>query len=92
MTGRTAQHEKVEHPAEHYALPADLVCDEELTLEEKRTALDIWEQDARQLVTASNEGMPGEATGPDRDENHKLDQVLNAKAKLGAGPKPKPAH
>jgi len=92
MSGRSAHHEKVEHPAEHYALPADLVRDEELTFEEKRQALDTWEQDARQLVTASNEGMPGEALGPDRDENHKLDQVLNAKAKLGAGPKPKPSH
>ncbi|MGB8488192.1 MAG: hypothetical protein WCD67_18145 [Xanthobacteraceae bacterium] len=43
-------------------------------------------------MTASNEGMEGEAAGPDRDENHKLDQVLNAKQPVGARPKPKPAH
>ena len=43
-------------------------------------------------MTASNEGMEGEAAGPDRDENHKLDQVLNAKEQVGAQPKPKPAH
>ena len=83
MAENNAHRHKVEHPAESYARPADLVNDEEL---------DIWEQDARQLVTASNEGMEGEAAGPDRDENHKLDQVLNAKQQVGARPKPKPAH
>jgi hypothetical protein len=92
MPEKDAHKHKVEHPAESYARPADLVNDEELSLEEKLKALDIWEQDARQLVTASNEGMEGEAAGPDRDENHKLDQVLNAKQQVGARPKPKPAH
>ena len=92
MTGKATHKDKVEHPAESYRKPADLVRDEELSLEEKKQALDTWEQDARQLVTASNEGMEGEAIGPDRDENHKLDQVLNAKQKVGARPKPKPAH
>jgi hypothetical protein len=92
MTGKTTRQDKVEHPAESYRKPADLVCDEELSLEEKKKALDTWEQDARQLVTASNEGMEGEAAGPDRDENHKLDQVVDAKQKVGARPKHKPAH
>jgi hypothetical protein len=92
MAVNNAHRHKVEHPAESYARPADLVNDEELSLEEKLKALDIWEQDARQLVTASNEGMEGETAGPDRDENHKLDQVLNAKEQVGAQPKPKPAH
>jgi hypothetical protein len=44
-------------------------CAPQLSLEEKKKALDTWEQDARQLVTASNEGMEGEAAGPDRDVN-----------------------
>ena len=92
MAEKDVRKDKVEHPAENYAKPADVVRDEELSLEEKKKALDIWEQDARQLVTASNEGMEGEAAGPDRDENHKLDQVLNAKEQVGAQPKPKPAH
>jgi hypothetical protein len=92
MTGKATHKDKVEHPAESYRKPADLVRDEELSLEEKKKALDTWEQDARQLVTASNEGMEGDDEGPGKDENHKLDQVLNAKQKLGAGPKPKPAH
>jgi hypothetical protein len=84
MTDKTAHKDKVEHPAQNYARPADLVRDEELSVEEKKKALDVWEQDARQLVTASNEGMEGESIGPDRDENHKLDQVLDAKQKVGA--------
>jgi hypothetical protein len=92
MTGKTTHLHKIERPAENYARPADLVRDEKLSLEEKKQALDVWEQDARQLITASNEGMEGEAIGPDRDENHMLDQVLNAKQKVGARPKPKPAH
>jgi hypothetical protein len=92
MTGKTTHLHKIERPAENYARSADLVRDEKLSLEEKKQALDVWEQDARQLVTASNEGMEGEAIGPDRDENHKLGQVLNAKQKVGARPKPKPAH
>jgi len=92
MAENSVHRHKVEHPADTYARPADLVNDDELSLEEKLKALDIWEQDARQLVTASNEGMEGESTGPDRDENHKLDQVLNAKQQVGAQPQPKPAH
>ena len=66
--------------------------DEELSIEEKKKALDVWEQGCASARDRSNEGMEGEAIGPDRDENHKLDQVLNAKQRLGAGPKPKPAH
>jgi hypothetical protein len=92
MSGKTTHQDKVERPAENYCKPADLVRDDELSLAEKWKALDTWEQDARQLVTASNEGMEGEAIGPDRDENHKLDQVLEAKQEIGARPKPKPAH
>jgi hypothetical protein len=92
MSAKTTQQHKIERPAENYAKPADLVRDEKLSVEEKKKALDVWEQDARQLVTASNEGMEGESIGPDRDEDHKLDQVLNAKQKVGARPKPKPAH
>jgi hypothetical protein len=83
--------QKVEHPAQEFARPADVVHDSELSPEEKKKALDTWEQDARQLVTASNEGMPGDAAGPERDENHKLQEVVNAKAKIGAKPRHKPA-
>jgi hypothetical protein len=92
MAEKTVRKHKVEHPAENYAKPADVVRDEEISLDEKKKALDTWEQDARQLVTASNEGMEGEPSGPGKDENHKLDQVVNAKEKVGARPKPKPAH
>jgi hypothetical protein len=66
MTGKATHKDKVEHPAESYRKPADLVRDEELSLEEKKKALDTWEQDARQLVTASNEGMEGRTRVPAR--------------------------
>jgi hypothetical protein len=38
-----------------------------LPLDEKQKALNTWEQDARQLLTASSEGMTGgeEGTQPD---------------------------
>jgi len=38
-----------------------------LTPAEKKKALDIWEQDARQLITASNEGMAAPKEGLRRD-------------------------
>ena len=50
------------------------------------------EQDARQLLTASNEGMPGTAEGIDKDDHHQLGQVERAKEKIGEKPEDKPAH
>ena len=55
--------EKVEKPAEHFEKPKDVAKDQDLTPREKVDALDTWEQDARQLLTASNEGMPGAEEG-----------------------------
>jgi hypothetical protein len=43
----------------NYETPDALTKDPELSSEEKKKALDVWEQDARQMLTASNEGMPG---------------------------------
>ncbi len=83
---------KIEHPAETYDKPVDVVRDEDLSLYEKKQALDTWEQDARQLVTASNEGMAGDDEGLSKDENHKLDEVVDAKRQVGEKPLRKPAH
>ena len=52
----------------------------------------MWEQDARQMLTASNEGMPGSAEGTQRSDHSRLGQVERAKLKLGKKPRPKPAH
>jgi len=57
--------DKVEHPQSHYAMPDELIEDRALSFEEKLDALGIWEQDARQMLTASGEGMPGGASAAD---------------------------
>jgi hypothetical protein len=51
--------ERVESPATTYDTPHDIVKDKGLSHHEKKEALSTLEQDARQLMTASNEGMPG---------------------------------
>jgi hypothetical protein len=83
---------KYEKPQNHYANASDIAADETLSPDEKKKALDTWEQDARQLLTASNEGMPGRDEGVSREDAPKLGEVIRAKADIGEKPKPKPAH
>jgi hypothetical protein len=83
---------KLEKPANYYKSPDDIVKDADLSAEEKRQALNTWEQDARQMMTASNEGMEGEQEGLDQDDSHRLGEVVRAKAKIGAKPKDKQSH
>jgi hypothetical protein len=88
----TKDRAKVENPAAAFAKPLDVVKDSTLSKTEKVEALDNWEQDARQLMTASNEGMPGPQEGLDPDDHHKMGQVLRAKEKIGRMPNYKSAH
>jgi hypothetical protein len=81
--------DKIEHPQSHYATPDELVDDRDLSREEKLDALKIWEQDARQMLTASNEGMPGSDEGIDPRNHHMLGQVERARDKLQRASKPK---
>jgi hypothetical protein len=83
---------KHEKPQVHYAKASDIAADESLSPDEKKKALDTWEQDARQLLTASNEGMPGREEGISREDAPKLGEVIRAKEVIGEKPKPKPAH
>lgn len=83
--------DRIKHPETHYKRPEDILEDNALSFEEKKEALDTWEQDARQLVTASNEGMPGSHEGEQRDDHHQLGQVVRAKEKLGATSTHKPS-
>ena len=83
---------KLEKPADHYKSPDDIVKDKDLSPAEKRQALNTWEQDARQMLTASNEGMEGEQEGLDRRDSHRLGEVVRAKDKIGAKPKRKHPH
>ena len=80
--------DKIEHPQSHYATPDELIEDRALSFEEKRDALKIWEQDARQMLTASNEGMAGREEGIDPSDHHMLGQVERAKDKLQRSAKP----
>ena len=80
--------DKIEHPQSHYATPDELIEDRALSFEEKRNALKIWEQDARQMLTASNEGMAGREEGIDPSDHHMLGQVERAKDKLQRSAKP----
>jgi hypothetical protein len=88
----TEDNAKVDNPATAFARPVDVVNDPKLSKGEKVEALDTWEQDARQLMTASNEGMPGPAEGLDSDDHHQMGQVVRAKETIGARPNHKPAH
>jgi hypothetical protein len=83
--------QKVENPANNFENPSAVVKDKDLSLKEKAKALNTWEEDARQLLTASNEGMPGRDEGLIRDDPHQLGQVVRAKVKLGEKPTHKPS-
>jgi len=84
--------DKIEQPENHFQSPTEVVRDERLTNEDKKRALNTWEQDARQLLTASNEGMPGSEEGLEKEDHHRLSEVIRAKRKIGESPKHKPSH
>ncbi len=85
--------DKIEHPESHYRTPDDLINDQDISFEQKIKALDIWEQDARQMLTASGEGMPGNEEGIDPRNHHMLGQVERAKREImGENPKRKTSH
>ena len=70
--------------------PADIVADDTLSLRKKKLALESLEQDAHQLLTASNEGMAPEDEQVLRQEPH-LEEVEAALRKIGTRPKHKAA-
>jgi hypothetical protein len=83
--------DKIEHPATFYTTPNDVVKDNDLSAEEKKKALNSWEQDARQQLTASTEGMAGSKEGMDPSEHPRLGEIQRAKDKIGEKPKHKPS-
>lgn len=62
-------------PSAAYDSPEDVVNDNDLSVSEKRKVLDQWEFDARELLVATEENMPGPK------ECH-LEDILKAKDKL----------
>jgi hypothetical protein len=83
---------RVDNPQDSFDHPSDIVKDRQLSSKEKRDALDTWEQDAHQLLTASNEGMPGSEEGVEPKDNHRLGEVVRAKDKIGVKPQRKASH
>jgi hypothetical protein len=83
---------KIQNPQDSFAHPSDIVKDRQLSSEEKRDALDTWEQDAHQLLTASNEGMSGSEEDIEPKDNHRLGEVVRAKDKIGVKPQRKASH
>lgn len=88
----SARNEKMTSPAGAYDKPHDIVKDKALSHEEKKDKLNTWEQDARQLMTASNEGMPGPEEGLELHDHHRLGEVVRAKDNIGEKPNHKPSH
>jgi hypothetical protein len=88
----SVRNEKMASSATTYENPLDIVKDKALSHEEKTGKLNTWEQDARQLMTASNEGMPGPEEGLESRDHHRLGEVVRAKAKIGEKANHKPSH
>jgi hypothetical protein len=84
--------DKIENPEAHFEKPKEIVQDKTLTHDEKKKALNTWEQDERQLLTASNEGMPGSEEGRQPDDDNRLGEVVRTKEKIGEKPNHKPSH
>jgi len=83
---------QIDNPAVAFDQPSDVVHNSSLTHQEKKDALNTWEQDARQLMTASNEGMTGREEGLEPDDHHRMADVVRAKQALGEKPQQKTAH
>ena len=83
---------KITNPEANFDKPKDIVQDDALSHQEKKKALNTWEQNERQLLTASNEGMPGNDEGQLKNEANRLGEVVKAKAQIGEKPKHKPSH
>ena len=81
--------QKIHNPQAEFDKPSDVVKDSGLSITEKKKALENLEQDAHQLMTASNEGMAPEN---DRVAEHepKLEEVVKAEQRLGEKPQNKP--
>jgi hypothetical protein len=67
-----------ENPASHFTKPSEVANGRKLSHGDKEEALNTWEQDARQLLMASNEGMTASDEGNTRDGVY-LDDVVRAK-------------
>ena len=84
--------DKIEHPQAYYKTPDEIANDNELNPKQRKKALDTWEQDARQMLTASNEGMAGSEEGIARDKHNRFGDMVRAKAKISEKLNHEPPH
>lgn len=82
--------QKINNPQAEFEKPSDIVEDSELSHKQKKKALETLEQDAHQLLTASNEGMAPADDQICKDELQ-LDDVEKAQEDIGEKPKHKPS-
>jgi len=75
MSEKIKRDEKVQKPSSYSGEPHEVAKDPSLSKAGKVEALDVLEQDARQLAEATSEGMSG-------GERNKLHEVLVAKKTL----------
>jgi hypothetical protein len=75
--------EEIENPAATFDRPSQIIKDRTLTEQEKQAALDNWEQDDRDLMTASDEGMREIDANQKQRGDDQLDEVLQAMRELG---------
>jgi hypothetical protein len=80
--------DKIEHPQSHCATPDELI--EDRAFPRRQNKGKIWEQDARQMLTASGEGMPGSEEGINPSDHSMLGQVERARDKLQRSQTPAP--
>ena len=92
MADRLKAKDKVVNPKAQFDRPKEIIQDKALSHHEKKKALNTWEQDERQLLTASNEGMSGSDEGLQPDADNRLGEVVRAKEKVGERPKHEPSH
>jgi hypothetical protein len=83
---------KIGYPQKSFDRPGDIVKDRRLSPEEKRSALNTWEQDAHQLLTAGNEGMSESEGGLAPQDDHRLGEVVCAQDRIGVRPQHKASH
>ena len=88
---KTHKNRKLENPASHFNKPSEVVKDGQLSHRQKKEALKTWEQDARQIATANNEGMAANDEGGTGGDP-KLADVVRAKEKMSEKPKHKRSH
>ena len=81
--------EEIENPAATFDRPSQIIKDRTLSEREKQAALDHWEQDDRDLMTASDEGMPEIDASQDQHDDDQLEDVMRAKRELGGELTPK---